>query len=231
MVTTPNLTAGEVMDKSASLLNNSSKTIFTYVKQLPYLQMALQDLRKKMELCNFAVTDSTSAVILVPSSVTAIGFTTPNKLPRDLIEVQQLWQRQAGVNPFTPMTKVNFLPKYLEGVEANFWNIWSWQSNEIRLPAANQANELKIDYIRQLFMNVTGPDDELSVINADSYLEFRTAALCAEFIGENPTRAISLNGQAEIAFDLMAGIDSKSKQAISTRRRPFRAAWKNRTVG
>lgn len=231
-IITPYLTSGTVMDKAAGLLNDTAKSIFTYTVQLPYLNMALQDLRKKMELSNSPVTDETSAGIVVAANITAVGFTTPlpARLPSDLIEIQQLWQRQAGVDPYVLMDKLDFLPKYLEGVESNFWNIWSWQSNEIRLPAANQDNELKIDYIKSLFMNVVSENDQLSVINADSYLEFRTAALLAEFVGENPQRAVSLNMQAEMSWDLMSGIETKGKQEVYTRRRPFRAAWKNRTT-
>ena len=233
-INTAQLSAGQVMDKVAALMNDNAKQQFRYDVQLPYLNMALQDLRKKMELSNSPVTNNTTSdPILVPAGITRIGFNTafPSRLPPDLVEIQTLWQRQAGINPFVEMgPKLDFLPKYLEGVESNFWNIWAWEKNEIRLPAANQANELKIDYVGSLFMNVTSADDQLSVINADSYLEFRTAALCAEFIGENPTRAISLNGQAEISWDLMSSIETKGKQEIYTRRRPFRASWKNRTT-
>lgn len=230
--TTPQLSAGEVMDKAAVLMNDSAKQVYRYDIQIPYLQMALQDLRKKMEENNSPVTNETSVAILVPANVTRVGFTTawPSRLPADLVEIQELWQRQSGVNPYTQMTRMDFLPKYLEGVETNFWNIWAWEGNEIRLLPANQDNEIKIDYVRSLFMNVTSENDQLSVINADSYLEFRTAALLAEFVGENPTRAISLNGQAEISWDLMCGIETKGRQEIYTRRRPFRAAWKGRTT-
>lgn len=231
-VITTQLSAGEVMDKAASLVNDTAMQIFPYSVQLPYLNLALQDLRKKMELNNSPVTNATSAFILVAANITRIGFTTaiPARLPGDLIEIQTLWQRQAGIDPYIEMRRQDFIPKYLEGVESNFWNIWAWEGNEIVLPAANQANDLKIDYIKSLFMNVTSEQDQLSVINADSYLEFRTAALLAEFIGENPTRAISLNGQAEQAWDLMSSIETKGKQEIYTRRRPFRASWKKRGV-
>lgn len=229
---TAQLTAGQVMNKAAILMNDRRKQVYNYDVQLEYLNMALQDLRKKMELSNSPVTNSTTSdPILVPAGVTRIGFNTVHKLPADLVEIQTLWQRQAGINPFIEMSpRLDFLPKYLEGVESNFWNIWAWEGNEIVLPAANQDNELKIDYVRSLFMNVVSADDQLSVINADSYLEFRTAALLAEFVGENETRAISLNKQAEISWDLMSGIETKGKQEIYTRRRPFRASWKNRTT-
>ena len=54
------------------------------------------------------------------------------------------------------------------------------------------------------------------------------AALCAEFIERNLTSANSLSANAIIAIDRARGISVKGKQAINTRRRPFRNAYKRR---
>ena len=228
-MTSLSLTAGQVMDLAASLLNDTAKQVYTYTAQLPYLKMALQDLRKLLELNNSPVTNETSAVITIPSGNTSLGFgIVAPKLPDDLVEIQQLWERISGVEPFLPMRKVEFIPHYLEDIEINQFLVWAWMDNEIRFLAANIDIDLKIDYIQSLFTNVTDENSFIMVINSDSYLQYRTAALCAEYIGENPTRALSLNIQAKEAFDVLIGIDNKGRQAIYTRRRPFRAAWKNR---
>jgi hypothetical protein len=229
-MSSPALTAGQVMDKAASLLNDTAKQNYTYTVQLPYLQMALQDLRKLLELNNSPVTNEVSSVINCPIGTDSISYdNSPNpELPDNLIEIQQLWERAEGTDPWVPMTRVEFLPHYYEGVLINQFLIWTWQDNQIRLIPANTDNDIKIDYVKSLFNDVEDENSELSIINADSYLQFRTAALCAEYIGENPTRALSLNLQARDAFDILIGIDNKGRQAIMTRRRPFRAAWKNR---
>lgn len=227
----PDLTAGEVMNKSASLLNDTARSVYSYTVQLPYLQMALQDLRKLLELNNSPVTnESTPVVINVPAGTAIIGFSTTPALPSDLIEIQKLWESAEGTEQWTPMTRKEFLPHYLAGEEISQFLIYAWRDNEIHLLPANADNDLKIDYIKSLFTAVTDENSQLSIINADSYLQFRTAALCAEFIGENGTRAASLNIQAQQSFDTLIGIDNKGKQMIQTRRRPFRAAWKNRGI-
>lgn len=229
MTTSPNITAGSVMNLAASLLNDTARSVYSYTAQLPYLNIALQDLRKLLELNNSPVTNETSAIITIPSGITFLAFgTVAPKLPDDLIEIQQLWERIAGVEPFLPMRKVEFIPHYLEDIEINQFLVWAWINNEIRFLPANIDIDVKIDYIHSLFTNVTDENSILGVINSDSYLQYRTAALCAEYIGENPTRAMSLNIQAKEAFDILIGIDNKGRQAIYTRRRPFRAAWKNR---
>jgi hypothetical protein len=66
------------------------------------------------------------------------------------------------------------------------------------------------------------------MINSRSYLSYKTAALCAMFIGENESRAKILNDQADEAMERLEGISNKGRQQIMTRHRPFRAAYKSR---
>jgi len=229
-VATPDTTAGEIMDSAAALLNDTAKDVYTYTVQLPYLKMALKELRELFELSNAPVTNETSAVIPVDAGITAVGFDTalPARLPSNLVEIQQLWERQRNSDPFIPMTKKEYLPHYLEGQETNRFLIWAWISNEIRLLSADGDNDLKIDYIKTLFTAVTDQNSIIGVINAESFLHFRTAALIAQFIMENKARADELNGNALLAIDRVTGIESKAKQAITTRHRPFRASFKSR---
>jgi hypothetical protein len=227
---TPDLTAGSVMDTVASLMNDTSKQNYTYVAQLPYLKMALQDLRKLLELNNSPITNETSVIKTIPASATVLGFNTIPALPIDLIDIQRIYESPTGLNQFVPMDKIEFIPVRSSNVEVSQFRVWAWISNEVRFLPSVSIIDVKLDYIKTLFTNVVDQNSQLSIINADSYLQFRTAALCAEFIGENATRAMSLNNQAIEAFEVLIGIDNKSKQGIYTRRRPFRAAWKHRGI-
>jgi len=230
------LLASTVMDISASLLNDTAKTVYTYAAQLPYLRLALQELRELYELNSIPVTEQVSSVIQVNKGVTAIIYNaagTPNnpKLPDDMVEPLQLWERQRGIDPYVPMTRKDFLPHNLEGVETNRFIYYVWQAQQIRFLPSNQDNDIKIDYIRQLFPDNPASidqDTQINVINAATFLEFRTAALCAEFIERNITSADSLNAQGILALERVTGISVKSKQNIMTRRRPFRSAYKRR---
>ena len=233
----PDVTSGSIMDRSAVLNNDAAKTQYTYTVQLPYLNSALQELQEYFELNNVPVTDTFSALINVPAGVSSIGFSpavpvpdTPY-LPSNLVEPKLLWERAEGIDPYLPMTKVDFLPRYMDGVELNQFIYYVWQSQEIRVIAANQDNDIKMDYTRFLFAqftDVTGAET-VSVINSRTFLEYRTAGLCAEFIGENPTRAQSLNNDAGLAMDRVVGIGTKGRQAINIRHRPFRSSYKRRT--
>jgi hypothetical protein len=69
------------------------------------------------------------------------------------------------------------------------------------------------------------------LVNAKTALSFRVAGLASEFIGENPTRAESLNSNASNALERALNINIKSEQSIVTRRRPFRSGYVRRGFG
>jgi hypothetical protein len=233
----PDLTSATVMNSSAALLNDAAKSIYTFTKQLPYLNMALQELQELFELNEVAVVDNVSAVLPIDAGISRIRFKPAvpivgeTYLPDDLIEPQVLWERTRNIDPYTPMRKLDFLPRYMEGIEINQFLYFTWQDQEIRFFPANQDNDIKMDYIRDLFVPFTNTSgtDQINVINAASFLEYRNAGLCAEFIGENITRANSLNGFASLAMDRVVGIGTKGRQAILTRHRPFRSSYKRRS--
>jgi len=130
----PILTTGSIMDASASLLNDTAKSRFTYTIQLPYLNMALQELQEMFELNEIPTTATTSAALTVVAGLDHIGFVAQGSLvlPDDFIEPQQLWERTTGINPYIPMHKVDVLPRYMEGTTIPQLMFYTWESQEIR---------------------------------------------------------------------------------------------------
>ena len=222
-----------ITDKVASLMNDTAQTKYTFAAILPYLNMALDDLQGEFQLNNVPVTEDTSAVIPVDAGETVIVFNAGvglPELPDDLIEIQQVWERQRDTDPWVPMTRKDFLPHYLEGTPISQFLIWTWIDQEIRLPESDADNDIKIDYIKDIFANITINTQEISVLNSKAYLYYKTAALCSRFIGENPTRADSLDELAKDELDIALGISAKGAQNIKTRRKPFRTAYRNRRI-
>lgn len=232
---TPNiLTAQTVMISAAALLNDSGlangniPTVYTYQVQVPYLNIALNELQEKYELNGISSTQSTSSEIDYPAGSTTISFgaiSTP-ALPNDLVEPQQLWEQNAGIIPYVPMTKREYLPRYLEGIVTSRVTWWTWSQQQIVTLPSDVDNTIKIDYIGLLFQPLVDQTSQINVINAQTWLAFRTAALMAEFIERNITSSQSLNAQCLLAVDRALGISVKGKQAIQSRRRPFRSGWK-----
>lgn len=227
------LTAANVMDKAAALMNDILKTVYTYDAQMPYLNMALKELEEHFQLNNVPVTDQTSAGIVVTAGIKSINdfeSGVPPYYPQDLVEIRGLYERLSGsTDPFIPISKRDFLPHGIDDLQTDTLQYWAWEDQKIKFIGATLDREVKIDYIKSLFPEITNQAALIGVINAKSFLQYRTAALCTQFIGENKTRADDLNEFAVIALDKVTAIGTKSKQATNTRRRPFMAAYKRRS--
>lgn len=217
------------MDAAAALLNDVAKSTYSYTVQIPYLNMALRELQELFELNEVPVTDETSSTLTVPASTSEITFTSTPALPSDLIEPKLLWESSASVGPYVPMTRVNFLPLSELGVEISQFIEYVWAGQKIKVLPANATIYLKIDYVRNLFATVTTSTDSIGIINAISFLQYRTAGLVAEHVEENKPRADQLNADASLSLDRVIGIGSKGRQAIFIRHRPFRARFKQRS--
>lgn len=224
---TPDVIASAVMTASAATLNDAGMQVYNYAAQLPFLKMAIQELREHLELNGASVVGETSALITLPIGTTVVGFNTVPALPADLVEINQLWESPTGLARWVPITLQETVPVfYTNGM--SYFGIYAWRDNEIQLPPATGIMDIKIDYVKSLLPAVIDQNTTIGVINSDLFLTFRTAGLCAEFIGENKTRADELNGHAQLALDRVIGIENKGKQSIFTRHRPFRSAYKSR---
>lgn len=232
-MSTTDLTTKKVMNRVASLMNDTARTIYTYTAQLPYLNMAADELEESFEMNNVPITNETTSPIINinvgTTVINPINNVTPPFYPSDLIEIQQLWERLKGSSdPFIPMTRKDFLPHTLDNLPIDSLIFWIWQDQKIKFIGALTDREIRIDYIKALIPIELTADSTIGIINARSFLYYKTASLCAQFIGENPTRAQELNVLAVMALDRTLGISTKGRQAITTRRRPFMAAYKSR---
>ena len=229
-------TPAEIIQTVASLMNDTAQQEYTSAACLPYLNMALRRLQEKFELNDVPVTKVVSAVINISAGspgITEIGFNTAPPLPSNLIEINQIWESPENTNQWTPLTKRDFIPHYLENdVQISQFLIWAWNEQKIQLITADADNDIKLDYIKYLFAKLTIIDinTNIDILNVESYLQFKTAAYCAMFIGEDSVRAGALDKEAEDAINDSLGISTKGAQSIMSRRRPFRAAFKARTI-
>lgn len=227
----PVFSAGEVMRAAAALLNDPDRNQFTYTAQIPYLQIACDELQEHFQVNNMPVTNNPDPVVLeVATGVSEIGFSdfspTPN-LPSDLVEIRQLWYSPVGQDQWLPMSRKDYLPHYLEQVEIGQLTYYTWNNSKIEFLPATEDNDIKLDYIATIFPTIVDENTQLAVIGAKTFLTYRTASLCARFVGENPSRADELDAFAVLGSDRTTSIGTKGRQAQIIRRRPFRANWKS----
>jgi hypothetical protein len=218
-------TVSTVLDLSANYLNDAGLSQYTYVAQLPFFNEAQRRLAQLMEANNVPATNKRSVAITVAPSVSVISFTTTPALPSDLIEIQQISERQNGTAvDYIPMTRREFLPPSVNQIDQLVW--WAWMEQAINFIGALQTVQLMIDYIANKLPTATTTSSPITLINADSYLSLKTASLCAFFLGENKDRSDELDQQAGVQADIFLNISTKGRQAIATRRRPFMASYK-----
>ena len=224
----------EIITAAAALMNDAAQSIYTNAAVLPYFNMALDELQEIFEHNDIPITSETSAAITIPSGIHSIGLDTTPALPSDFIELKELWESPSGLNQWTPVIKRDFIPHYIEdNISIAQFLIYAWEHGHIELVAANQNNDLKLDYIASMFNTpilIKDIDVNLPFTNIKTYLEYSTAALCAMFVAENPSRATALDAKAGLALNRALGIPIKGMQSIVTRRRPFRQSFKSRGV-
>lgn len=227
-------TYASILSSSRAILNDQDDAVYHDAVLLAYLNIALAELEEIFELNNISATSTTSAIINVPAGITTIGFDTVPQLPLDLIEIQQLWESLEGQEAWIPITKKEYLTQSLtiNGSPVASFGIWSWEGQGIRVLESSQDNDIKIDYVKSLFTELAlgNLNNRNTILNTDTFLSYRVAGLAAEFIDENLARADKLNLFGGVALERSLGISIKGKQSITTRRRPFRAAWKNRRI-
>jgi hypothetical protein len=230
-MSTTSLTAGEVMNRAAALMNDPAKTDYTYLAQLPYLNMAIDELVENLEESNSSPTNQTSAVIVVPVGTTMITpaeHVSPPHYPVDLIEIQSIGERLTGTTDlFVQLGRREFLQSFPASSSLMAW-VWEDQIIKFNPNGALTSREVKLNYVRQAISQAIDENSIIGTINARSYLSFKTASLCSMFIGENETRAGVLETKAEEALERITGINNKGRQEMATRHRPFRASYKAR---
>lgn len=228
-------TPATIITTVAGLMNDPEQTLYTNEAVLPYFNLALQELQELYEENDIPIAHETSAVIKIKAGINRVGFDTNPSLPSDMIEIIQLWESMSGQNQWCPMDRRNFIPHSLENntIISQFL-IWAWEGGRIKLIAANSPNDLKIDYTASIFhlpITIANINVNLPFTNIETYLDYKTAAICSMFVAENETRALALDSLATQSLSRALQIPIKAQQNIVTRRRPFRMAFKRRGRG
>lgn len=175
------MTAGDVMDASAGLLNDSAKTNFTYTAQLPYLKIAAQELQEEMELANVPTTNKKSSIFVITTAMTDIGGSTGPALPADLIEIQGAYERLSGSNEdFQFMTKVEFLPPFTVLLESLVY--WAWQQQVAQFLGATTTRDVR-QSTQKRFMKSSIPFNPVSLIFRKVHLKSQPFSLLVLLAG------------------------------------------------
>lgn len=210
-------TAGDVMDRAASMLNDTAKSMYSYTVQLPYLKSAHQMMEQEALLHEVPL-----ALISEYETTVSAGALNPS-LPTSFFLPLSLKERVDGSvleSDYYEMTQVdNVNDLSLQPID--ILKYWDWRHNCINFVGATADREVRIYYWRQLSL-LTGEGSIPPLAGADNYLAYKTAALCARYIMADRERADDLDGQAQLCLDTLMAVLTKNNQGVRVRRLPFR---------
>ncbi len=212
------VTSGNIMDKAAILLNDKNKIEWTYTVLISYLSLSLDELELEYGNNSMPTLKEVSGVVDVAASATPTVLATP----ADILVPIEVFERADGSTSESDWVKIQDKEWEDNKVPEATLGQYTWREEAINLPGCTTARELRIRYYKKIAdaTSVLGTDN-LTIGNAVLFLSYRTAALAAEFGGEQKRRAESLNLYADEYLDKAISRDIKSTQGRPRRRKPF----------
>ncbi len=215
-------TLSSIIPRITARLNDTAQDNFTNDVILPYAQDAADELQLQLELYGALVLEKMSPIIKVPQFTGAVGTSQDllslGLLPNDMLEPQKVEERLSGsTDLFYDMTRRMWEPNILPTDSLRYWD---YREENIFFIGATTVRDIKLYYLKRLIV-VSDINSVISVNNSQQFMIPRTAALCAQYIGENQARAQELNNEAKEHLVDTIRIAVKSKQGTRTRRRPY----------
>jgi hypothetical protein len=210
--------AQEVLNDAKPLLNDPSGIIYSDTVLLPLLKKAHRELQQKLARSGQQQLKELSALIVVLAGTVRLGDAAG--LPTDLVYPIALKEKAQGasVDQYLDMDQSDWEETAVPGPELR---MWAWREDEIKFPGASTNRDVLIKYRKGLTL-ITSVNTPIGILDSETYLASRTAALAAAVIGENYDRAGALNGDADNAFDVLIGTNTMNRQTMPVRRRRTR---------
>jgi len=189
---------------------------------LPYLRIASDELDLEFHNENIE-THNAICDIDVDIGETELDLPCRFFLPIRLFE---RLQTSTDDGDFSLMTERSFEPT---AEPVSDLSVWAFRQGEIKFIGALTDRKVRLEF-KQSLATLSDEDVNITINKAKNFLAFRTAALCAEFIGRNTTISGSLNAQAAVNMDALTTAYVKNRQGVRVRRRPFRIRGNYRTA-
>src|SRR5690348_7815083 len=212
-------TVANILTEARALLNDTGSAIFTDTALLPLIKKAYQELQDELVLNGVGdIKESDDTVLLSNGATKTID---PSVTFPDLILPVAMWEKPSNANPdtdYVAMVEYRFGPDIDQEEKMRFWY---WEDGKIQLPRCTTNNIiLKVKYLKFLTV-IVDVNTIIPIINCQTYLAARTAAIAAYSIGGNPDRAEIYNGDAQKRLGVIIQTLVKRQQGQPTRRQPF----------
>ena len=198
------------------LCGDRTQTLYTNAKMLPALKLALRNLQDEMVSAGISVIKTSQ---VVSNTLNALATVHPNP-PNDLIVPLQMWEREDGSTSdldWIMMEEREWDPAEPPSSQLRWWK---FEDETIKFLGATVAKKVRLLY-RKSVANVVSENSPIPLADAESYLSFRTAAICAASLGKNLSLAGSLNGEASNELAKFLNIRVQGAQNLTARMLPY----------
>lgn len=215
------LIASQVLQTARAMLNDPSGAIYADAPMYALMDKAYKELQTKLNAIGVSTAKEVGVVLNITAGTTAL--TEGSLLPTELIYPVTLEERREGGtdDDWIPMEEAEWEPNI---VRSNALRFWTWRNEEINFPGAITNREVKMKYVKSLG-SIDSQNSVIHVINSETWIAQRLAALASLLLGSNPSRAAALDNDLNrdhgVWDDLRATL-VKRKQAIPVRRRRTR---------
>ena len=218
--------ASTIFDEARMLLNEPAAKLYTNTILLPVLRKAYRELQQEMVDNGISVARDQSTALTLPANTTAITFSSSPALPSNLLYPIMLHEKFSGQsdNEYVLMQEKVWTPDETQSERLQYW---VWAEDEIKLLGSTGVTLVRLRYWGSLTAIVDGTTN-IPIRDCETFLSSRTAAIAAYVIGRMPTIGEVLNADADKALGLFLSTGVKNRQALPTRRKPFRAFRFNR---
>jgi hypothetical protein len=153
----------------------------------------------------------------------AIPLTAKNTtpvLPSNMIVPIDVFEKDTGQDDsyYRLCHQRGFLPNATPGNELR---VWAWREQQILFVGASIDKVVRVRYYR-LITDLSGDNAPVELTHALNYLAYHTAALAAEHIGQNLSKAQTLESAATDKLNKLLKKEVKQSHSRPTRRLPFR---------
>lgn len=216
------ITAGSILQLSATLLNDASQNTYSDDVLFPFLVIAYQELQAECDANGISIVKD----ILASTDVDEGEITL--EPPDDLIAPIALYERaqnSTSEDDWVKMTQKEWEPN-LEPSSSLLY--WTWREGEFKFVGATTDREVRIRYLRDLDSLTDANSNIANVANARLFLQYETAALCSASILKIEKTTNRLEDKAQRYLALTMVVEVKNNQSFVTTRRPFGSTLRNR---
>jgi hypothetical protein len=203
----------EVLAGAKTLLGDSNSIFFTDDVLIPYVKEAHSEIQNDLILNGFRPFEVISIVINIPANTKEIPVP-----PADLFLVQKIEEANPGGTDWMEMMERSWEPNVTPSTILQFW---AFRGYKVQFVGCTQSRDIKLYYLSQNAGVVGSAASNINLTNALPVYSSRVAYLAAQFKGRNKDAAKNLQQLYLNRLIVYLGIEVKSQQGVTYRRRPY----------